>query len=67
GSMDSNWHNPLNWSKGQVPDNTDHVIIPWVPGYAPEVSSTDAVAKNIEILCGGTLHVTNNRKVLIGN
>jgi hypothetical protein len=68
GVTDSNWHNPSNWSQGAVPDWQDHVVIPSVvaPAFSPVISSADAYAKNLDVLCGGNLQVTSGRKIHIG-
>ncbi len=68
GLIDSNWHNASNWSQGSVPDLQDHVVIPSVaaPAFSPIISSADAFAKNLDVLCGGQLLVTSGRKIHIG-
>ncbi|MCX7745132.1 MAG: S8 family serine peptidase [Flavobacteriales bacterium] len=68
GTTDANWHNAANWSQGAVPDLQDYVVIPSVtpPAYTPVISSADAYAKNLDILCGGKVQVISGRKIHIG-
>lgn len=67
GNHNQDWHHPLNWSSGQIPNASDYVIIPWVNTFTPIISNADASARDVEILCGGTLQIINGRKLQIGN
>ncbi len=55
---DNDWHNPLNWSAGQVPDLTKNAIIPNV-AFDPIISTGSAEAKRLSLEPGATLTINN--------
>jgi len=55
---DNNWHNPLNWSGGVVPDLTKNAIIPNVT-YDPIISTGTAEAKRLSLETGAVLTINN--------
>ncbi len=56
----SDWHNPMNWANGLVPDLTENVIIPASPigGFYPSVNfGTTAECKSINLENGATINI----------
>lgn len=57
GSTDTNWHNPLNWNTGNIPDAFANVVInPGTP-FTCTISSS-AVCRTLKLISGATI-VTN--------
>ena len=59
---DNDWHNPLNWSGGQVPDLTKNAIIPNVT-FDPIISTGTAQAKRLSLESGATLTISQDFEV----
>jgi hypothetical protein len=49
GAVNSNWHDPLNWDDGAVPDETIDVIIPATPSNQPVINTEHANCKSLII------------------
>ena len=50
GADNNDWHNPLNWSCGFIPDSNTHVVVtPNAPNGNPIIGSANAVARDITI------------------
>ena len=63
GRISSDWHNPLNWSCGIVPDGTKSVMIPAGTAFNCQVTNADAVINRLWIQPGATITVASNRKL----
>ncbi len=61
GTVDSNWHNPANWSGNAVPNQYTHVYIFGESTYPCVISMADAAVASIRLVNGGTYKVINNR------
>ncbi|MFO7742596.1 MAG: S8 family serine peptidase [Anaerolineae bacterium] len=57
GSIDTDWHNPANWTPNGVPTSEDDVTIPAVPN-APIISADDAAVNSLTVDAGGILDLT---------
>jgi hypothetical protein len=56
GVSDDDWHNPLNWSNGQVPSAATHVFLR--SGMPPcRIRSADANVASIQLQIGAVLEV----------
>ena len=57
----ADWHNPLNWSCGTIPDADTHVLI----DGAEVLINNDATCKSLELRNNAKVHVTPNTKLTI--
>jgi hypothetical protein len=64
GNIDSDWHNPLNWSSGKVPESTTHVIVPRTTNLCI-ITKADAAAASLQTVQGGAVKIENSRKIYL--
>ncbi|MFM2146383.1 MAG: hypothetical protein RL732_1219 [Bacteroidota bacterium] len=64
GNIDSDWHNPLNWSTGKVPGSTTHVIVPRTTNLCI-ITKADAAAASLQTVQGGAVKIENSRKIYL--
>ena len=57
GNINSDWHEPLNWSRGLVPTIDDCVLIPNTPNDPIIYSMTQAYAMSIDLATGAILTI----------
>lgn len=57
GEENSNWHDPLNWDEGFVPNSLCDAIIPAANYDSPVIQEKSAICKNITIETGGYLSI----------
>lgn len=65
GIADNNWHNPVNWGNGKVPDALTHVVIDGGTPFSCRISLADAFASSVRAKPGAILDVINNRTLFI--
>lgn len=63
GSIDSNWHNPLNWCNTLVPDSNAYVTIGSNTMYQPHILQKHAI-KNLWMAVGAKLNITGTLQLL---
>jgi len=57
----ADWHNPVNWSCGTIPDEETHVLI----DGAQVLINTDATCKSLELRNNAKVNVNANTKLII--
>lgn len=57
GGVSSDWNNPSNWCKGQLPTSLDNVLIPTGTPFPCVLSSGIASCKNLNVPIGSTLNI----------
>jgi SprB repeat len=65
GVADNNWHNPLNWGNGKVPDAFTHVVIGAGTPFSCQIANADAFASSVRMKPSAQLQVINNRILFI--
>lgn len=65
GIADDNWHNPVNWGNGKVPDVQTHVVIDGGTPFNCQISVADAYASSVRLKPAAQLQVNNNRTLFI--
>lgn len=65
GNSSSNWHDPLNWNTGSVPDSTTHVIISTATPFPCIISQQNAEAASVQVRNNAVLQTLNNRQLFI--
>lgn len=65
GRVSTDWHNPVNWSCGIIPDNTKSVMIPAGTPFNCEVLNANASVDRIWIQPGATITVKPGRTLNI--
>ena len=66
GTVNTNWHNTLNWDFNFVPMNFMKVYIPNTTND-PVVSSNNATCKSVNLLSGALLRVQSPRTITLNN
>jgi hypothetical protein len=66
GTVNTNWHNTLNWDYNFVPQNFMKVYIPNTTND-PVVSTSNATCKSLNLLGGALIHVQSPRTLTINN
>ncbi|HRD57536.1 MAG TPA: choice-of-anchor D domain-containing protein [Ferruginibacter sp.] len=64
GAINNNWHTAGNWSTGQVPTSSTHVIIPNGTVVAI-ISNNNAEAASVQVFTGAQLQTQNNKELLV--
>ncbi len=69
GADNNDWHNPLNWSCGFIPDSSTHVVIsPNSPNGNPIIGSDNAAAQDIELPLQSGIEIAEGKSLcLFGN
>jgi hypothetical protein len=66
GVINSDWHNPGNWSTGKVPNDSTHVIVPASASNPCHVSTNDGRAASLQVRANAIpLQLLNARKLTI--
>jgi hypothetical protein len=65
GAINSDWHNPGNWSNNRVPDEKAHVIVNSLTTNVCTISDRDGIAASIQMKGGATVRISNNRKLTV--
>jgi hypothetical protein len=69
GVDNNDWHNPLNWSCGFIPDSNTHVFItPNTPNGNPIIGATNAVARDFSLPLQASVEIAEGQTLsLYGN
>ena len=69
GADNNDWHNPLNWSCGFIPDSNTHVVItPNAPNGNPIIGAPNAVARDISLPLQAGVEIAEGQTLsLFGN
>ena len=65
GIADNNWHNPINWDTGKVPDLFTHVVIIGGTPFTCLISSANAFASSVRVKANALLEVETGRTLTI--
>jgi SprB repeat len=65
GTVDGNWHNSLNWSRGEVPSGTTHVVIEGTALHRCAIIDADAFAASVRVNLNAVLDVATGKKLHI--
>jgi hypothetical protein len=65
GTISSDWHTAGNWSTGNVPTGSTHVIIPAGTVNPCVIGNADAHAASVHQKSGSVLQITNNHQLII--
>lgn len=63
GTIDSNWHNPLNWCNALVPDSNAYITIGSNTPYQPHILQKHVVG-NLWIASGAKLNITGTLQLM---
>jgi hypothetical protein len=65
GTISEDWHDPLNWKCGSVPDSNTIVVINSGSPFSPVLSNSNGVCKSIYIQAGAIIIVINGRRLSV--
>jgi hypothetical protein len=65
GNINSNWHDPANWSNNRIPDNKTHVVVNISTPNICTINDADGTVASIQVKNGARINIGNNKKLTV--